>query len=560
MHHFHTQVSRKALRVGDNYTIACWADSLSLLQQLGIGTYELSLQRTTGELLQFRPLANGTGIYAQLNAEHAKHKREYGYSCMWCNLALHTAYFEVLARLTVEDFDCRFLYYGVQSLNCSFIQPGRGYYLDRNARFALLYNSKEYGCQTGQGDDGGRVHCQIPHDQYKYSKHYNLSVIQRDKLGEQQSQQFSFEQAECLVLPPAGLNNRTMTQRVNATAICLEWENKQKEHEPSQMHWEIGIVGQPQLKLSWTSVSTEMMTREAYCLTGLPLPNWEYTLTARRRLKHPHAHFSELFEHTFRTLPLAPSRPPTLWVGGYSLDAQQPRQLNVFWQQLELRERNGPQFKYSVSVWRLPDKAVVRDLTIKVEPNMATIDNLDTANGQYEVLVRSQNSVGLSANSSSLVIDKLEISALRLPQKLVIDKKAQRISWTAPLEQADLRSYRIFWCIADTSDHARCDDSQRIESVEASADYDHFESANVKNDSYRWAVSASYGYGSACRSGGMVWRDPGTLYIQDDADGRLSMHGIEGVLALLVLGLCFYALFWKYQHCSGIDVDLPPGV
>lgn len=135
---------------------------------------------------------------------------------------------------------------------------------------------------------------------------------------------------------------------------------------------------------------------------------------------------------------------------------------------------------------------------------------------------------------------------------MTIDKAKEIIEWNEPLEIDDLLYYTIFSCISNASNRSRCLDSTQIEAEKVSIDRRSYKSPKVSNDSYIWAVSAIYNQGS----GDMVWYN-NTHVVEVSSN---SLHGIEGIVALLLLGIFAYALFQKVKYMAGIRVELPPGV
>lgn len=125
------------------------------------------------------------------------------------------------------------------------------------------------------------------------------------------------------------------------------------------------------------------------------------------------------------------------------------------------------------------------------------------------------------------------------------------INWNEPSESNDLRHYTIFSCISNTSNRSRCSDFSRIEADEVPTDHTYYKSLRVSNDSYIWAISAIYDQGA----GDMVWYNHTHL-----VQLKPSLHGIEGVVALLFLGVFVYVLIQKFKFMAGIRVELPPGV
>lgn len=74
-----------------------------------------------------------------------------------------------------------------------------------------------------------------------------------------------------------------------------------------------------------------------------------------------------------------------------------------------------------------------------METNLASIKNLPTT-GRYEIFIRSENSVGISENSSMLTISTEMGSGLenRIPSLLNISKEENKLSWQPPVNQEQL--------------------------------------------------------------------------------------------------------------------------
>lgn len=187
-----------------------------------------------------------------------------------------------------------------------------------------------------------------------------------------------------------------------------------------------------------------------------------------------------------------------------------------------------------------------------MEANWATIENLPTGGGKYEIFVHSQNSVGLSNKSSRILIGELEKSAQKRPKLIERNKSKGKISWQAPENAADVSHYMVFWCIENESNHSQCLESTSIAAEKVPKYHTYYVNPNITKDSFKWAVSAIYGEDS----GGMVWY---TIRGQQTTTST-TLHGIEGVVALLILGSIGYLAIRKFRDCSDIGIEFPPGV
>ncbi|KAL7742502.1 hypothetical protein ACLKA6_005661 [Drosophila palustris] len=393
----------------------------------------------------------------------------------------------------------------------------------------------------------------------------------QDRLGNQELR-FTRSRKELIVLETPGENLEEFNK--SSSSLCLRWSNKQKSnHIGHNIAWSLELEPKEN-NLTWTPQQDKSELSESFCLTGLSHAYQKYALTVRRRYNDSRAHWSAPLVHEFVTAPAIPSRPPIVWPGGYQFKAytsnsnfhsnsnstSTSRELLVYWQQIQARERNGPQFKYHVQVHNSRLNTSVENLDIQVETNMASIRNLPTS-GSYEIIIRSENSVGKSKESSHLMISQEAGSGLekRIPKYLEVSKANKQISWQHVEQRENLIGYSVYWCVSNVTNRNKCNNSMAIEMNRVDAQRNYYDTPMAIDDSYEWAVSANYN--GTLLSGGMIWRQwtPHAIPNLKTADQN-SRHGLEGVIALLILAGCLYLLFRKYKYMSNIKVDLPPGV
>ncbi|XP_034484644.1 cytokine receptor [Drosophila innubila] len=548
--HFHAKESRDKLREGDTFNITCTADYLESILTFCDNLSEIYIEKTNDKKY-FKPdIINETSVFYEVNSTMAKHPKEYGYSCMCKKHSLNTAYFMIGIKLNITDFNCKFIDTSEPNLSCSFSTPAKLSAIDPATKFFMEYKYHNFSCEYNEN----RTVCTVPNDffkDYKFSSKHNFKIFMQDQLGTQ-NEQFSRSKEECIVLvTPENVNKISL----NSNSICLNWTDNQKDnYKPLYtIEWLLNLEPKEDNR-KWLQQPTGSHLSDSYCLEGLSLPYQEYTLTARRRLNDSRVRWSEPFNYTFITAPTIPSRPPIVWPGGYQFNTHNSSELHVYWQQIQTFERNGPEFKYNVEVRNSQDNTQVKNLDVQVDINMASIRNFPSS-GRYEILIRSENSVGMSENSSKLFISHEAGSEKRIPTFLNISKEEDIISWQPPEQREQLIGYTIYWCIASLTDRNRCNDSMAIETDRVDAQRNYYHPKMDIDDSYEWAVSANYN--GTILSGGMIWRQ-WTPHVISNFDHRI--HSWEGVLALLVLGGCLYLLFRKYKYMSNIEVDLPPGV
>ncbi|KAM8719720.1 hypothetical protein ACLKA7_005876 [Drosophila subpalustris] len=383
----------------------------------------------------------------------------------------------------------------------------------------------------------------------------------QDQLGSQELR-FTRSRKELIVLETPGENLEEFNK--SSSSLCLRWSNKQKSnHIGYNIAWSLELEPKED-NLTWTAQPEKSKLSESFCLTGLSYAYRKYALTVRRRYDDSRAHWSAPLVHEFVTAPAIPSRPPIVWPGGYQFKTNTSdstsSELLVYWQQIQACERNGPQFKYHVQVHNSRLNTSVENLDIQVETNMASIRNMPTS-GSYEIIIRSANSVGKSKESSQLMISQEAGSGLekRIPKYLEVSKAKKQISWQHVEQRENLIGYSVYWCVSNVTNRNKCNNSMAIEMNHVDAQRNYYDTPMAIDDSYEWAVSANYN--GTLLSGGMIWRQwtPHAIPNLKSADQN-SRHGLEGVIALLILAGCLYLLFRKYKYMSNIKVDLPPGV
>lgn len=206
---------------------------------------------------------------------------------------------------------------------------------------------------------------------------------------------------------------------------------------------------------------------------------------------------------------------------------------------------------------------------VAIDSNRAVISDLNLYSDNYTIVVRSQNSLGSSLNSSRIRIPGLSVSkrAQRVPKNLDSGREMEaselkHLSWDPPEEQMLLRSYTVYSCSWNITDSSRCNESLAIESVEVKrcSQCRYKPPAGQLIDAYKWAVSANYDGRDVFGSGGISWleRYPEPriiLVVKSD-----HMHNIQGIIALIILGGFIYFLVRKVRYMSNIKVDLPEGL
>ncbi|KAH8386645.1 hypothetical protein KR093_001654, partial [Drosophila rubida] len=544
------QVSRNMLREGDRYNVTCWVANRTELQ-CPEGK-EIYLETQDFKRVETRHL-NSTAIYHEVTSAQAQGPHD-GYYCICDGVGLMALNFPIGVWLNITNFACRFLDVYGSELKCNFNVPLRAFEMNLNTTYQMKYYNRIYNCVLIKPDNT-LVECIVPSGIFdKFRAEFELTIIMTDVIGDLNTT-FRRSRIECVVLPAIGEGLQLLNRSSNA--ICLEWSEKQKSnHRPFGIAYDVQV--QPPNRFGdfkWQRLMSNKLLRDSYCLSQL-LPHQHYNLSVRRRLDDPLAVWSEPFVYEFSTADAIPARAPFVWSNAYTVDSDR-KLLFVYWQQLQTSEYLGDNFTYSVSVLlRGQEKSPVARSNIQVESNMANISSLlawAPRSGTYIVTVRSQNNVGLSENSSRIVISQLADAKDRQPTSLCFDKKAHQLRWKAPSTTTDLLTYTVYWCVSNTTDAGRCQDSMRLEAINTNSLQNLF--ALSQDDSYRsnrWGVAGNF---SSSAAGGIVWWD-GIAQCNDVSSGS----SVEGITALGVLGILLYCLIRKCRYMSDIKVDLPPGV
>lgn len=157
-------------------------------------------------------------------------------------------------------------------------------------------------------------------------------------------------------------------------------------------------------------------TRNVY---KVKLNDLQYVYTwydIRMRLKVPSAKdsedmWSQMANFTFRTLARKPDRPPKTDIGSFHFDSN--RNIHLFWKTLPKYEENGPYARYVIS------EITQSGRRIDVEPDYIdmTTAKFNLTSGDYEFVVKSANSLGVSSEGSTI-----RVSKNRVPEPLRLKK------------------------------------------------------------------------------------------------------------------------------------------
>ncbi|KAH8284246.1 hypothetical protein KR044_000793, partial [Drosophila immigrans] len=543
----HMQVSQDKLREGDSYNVTCWFEDFAALPP-NCSRLAIDLM---GKTVETRPL-NATALYHEVLSAKPQH-RSHSYSCNCNGRGLASADIQIGVHLNITDFYCRFLFDNRQPLKCYFKAPRFALNVNAETTFQLTArpdrgpHSQFYNCSTNQSD----VQCIVPDEEYeKYRSELGFVVLMNDTVDVLNAT-FKLTQAECAVLPAIGRNFKELNRSSNS--FCLMWaENQRVTYMKYKLAFDAQVLPNSS-DFKWL-VEKRSSLEDQGCLSQLQ-PHQNYTLSVRRRLNEPRAPWSDPFVYKFSTADARPARPPLVWSNGYDVVNGD---LFVYWQQLDESEYFGSNFTYDVSVINSQDNSQVALASVQVKSNMASIRNITTWTSSnrdettYAITIRSQNNVGVSENSSRILISQLADVKQRQATDLCFDKSKRRLHWKAPEMTQGLIAYTVYSCDWETRQVKKCQDGVSLLAINTHSLNNSYDLG--PNDSFlsmRWAVAGNY---SSTLAGGLAWCD-GPVWCDD------KTRGYEGIIALSVLGLfTLYFLIRKCRYMSDIKVDLPPGV
>ncbi|XP_064538775.1 cytokine receptor [Drosophila montana] len=557
--------SRLDLRAGDAYNVSCsFAKMDSLLALCPGGMDNINIRRQPGVNLKVSKL-NATSVYHEVLEAEPKHSSVNSYECLCNGVSLGSVKFMVGVRLAVKDFECRYRENGhLSRLNCSFSRPPLGQQVDWTTSYRLQYRQQVSECRVDSDKDKELMHCSIAMPDYnRFADVYDLTLSMRDQLpsGSLQQQHFQLSRMQCIEMEPPGENATVLL--LNSSAICLDWsDSSQTNHIGYNISWQLELVPTPPPDWPRPQPQRSSPIRLQLCLAQLPYSYYNYTFRLSRRYNDSRARWSKPYEHRFQTAPALPARPPAVWPSGYHRNPEQPEEVRVYWQQLDKLERNGPQFEYHVRVLRASDKQHVRQARIAVESNMAIIRNVNPSEESYIIEIRSRNAIGMSTKSSQIRIPQLVLPGQRIPRNVTVSKTAGSLSWEPPEQGDNLLGYTVYWCRSNVTDRSHCNETVAIASAElVQPTRCYYEDARLRLDSYEWGISANYEPNSD-GSGGIHWLEwhYGALVSQNNERQVDWMNNLQGIVALVVLGVFIHMIVRKFRSMSDIDVVFPVGV
>ncbi|EDV99722.1 cytokine receptor [Drosophila grimshawi] len=546
---FKMLLSPKYPRAGDLFNVTFRVTSTDDLPEDCTSIDQVYMQSKKGENLTVHIL-NNTALYHNASsavAVVANGALEYE---ALCNGASLTGVSPMIgAKLENIDFNCICWVSG--DMVCTFSKPQfdkkEGYY---RANFTLHREGQGTPTTCSYKDKSEtQVECKLTIEPLTT---LTLSLNMTDDGGEQ-GLTFNVSQQESIMMDAL-----TEWMRLNHTSnsICLSFKNElQSEYNVNAIEWSVYLTDHNHTFQSINNTSEYETNVDIICVWELLYPHYSYTFDIKRRANSK-APWSPSFVHSFSTAAALPSGPPLVWPSGYELNLDEGT-LSVYWQQLDELKHNGENFTYNVSVQNnnKNNRSLIKHVKIDIRPSQAIISKLNMKSGSYIIIIRSQNEIGVSENSSEIVVEMSPEPYKLMPRNVTLTEKL--LVWAEPQRTDQLQSYTVFWCKLNGTNHRKCNDTLSIMSEQVVHTKCSFMKEGFGDGTFIWAVSANYGSGSG--SGGMRWMNPLYTEVHHEYHGGM-IDSLKALTALVVLVVVTYAVIRRCRFMSNIGVDLPEGL
>ncbi|RZC42750.1 fn3 and/or zf-C2HC 2 domain containing protein, partial [Asbolus verrucosus] len=246
---------------------------------------------------------------------------------------------------------------------------------------------------------------------------------------------------------------------------------------------------------------------------------------------------------TIRTDSKVPDEPPKTIIGGFELlhfgDDLQFGEVYIYWQQIPKKKRNGPDFRYKISVEANPALQ-----PSKLTDNYAKFDNLSILSS-HMFHIWSENARGLSLEKSIIMVPSHRDLVEKPKNFAKVDYGGGRyeLCWKTPKIPPfqHLQSYTIFWCEDKRERPHQCGGRINWRVIPLTT---RTQVSVAKDGIFQFAVSANTGRSSS----GMLWAPCTGVHDK-------NMYKIKN-LQLKLNGLGYTELQWTLKrdncHCHRI--------
>jgi len=241
---------------------------------------------------------------------------------------------------------------------------------------------------------------------------------------------------------------------------------------PRQMrHFPSGLIQDIQFRNQWedewTNIDTSAWDLEnnsfSYNLEDLDYAWTNYTIQVKMLSGKGNIsdskYWSKVSEITGSTLATRPQFAPRTHPGSFEvITGQKERTVIMYWEQLEEKYHNGPNFEYVITEVLEGEHSLPRQpsnqMSAYAEFKRLKLDN-------YTFFVTSKNEKGPAPNASKIFVapkDKLtSIQPMSITKTYLEENHTFEVAWFPPKDKSMIVSYTIFWCKFPKDRPYQCD-------------------------------------------------------------------------------------------------------
>ncbi|XP_030378690.1 cytokine receptor-like [Scaptodrosophila lebanonensis] len=454
--------------VGGDFNISCSINKTHLEQKSSesCDVQELYFQaRHTEKIFKGEPHIQKINETTILFMAHNAAEQQDEYMCKCRKFAIMPSRVYIGTKpLEVTDFGC--IGYDYVYMVCNFTAPSNNLLTSYNVSYTLKNPNYKFFVDCNH-DAAPVVTCNITDENYKkYDPIFHFTMDIHNKLG---SISQSFQINNHLSQIPARPGHNLTVVNKTSDSICLSWGMERRSNYQKGLLWHVVVKPQnfPELKRPEWPNNTDPLV-EKLCLNKLPYAGYSYSLKLRVRSNMTNSTYSDPLKYNFRTAAERPRRPPNVTQGNFYVYSSE-EEVRVYWEQLELYEQNGEDFKYIISEFR-KNGTIVNPAPIEVESNSVKIMNW-TKDAHYDIFIKSSNIVNDSIEASHMIIPPISDLDFRVHKPRNIrsvyhpSTSSFTLSWEKPEDDDGLINYTVFWCNSKPALPTECEGSIHFKNV-----------------------------------------------------------------------------------------------
>lgn len=350
-----------------------------------------------------------------------------------------TKLFVGTAPQNVTDFSC--IVYEYDYMLCSFTRPTNMVFVDFQLRCAIHGELKDEICILN--DTNHKLQCRVP-NYLPVREKYIFTLTGVNAVG-QNVQKFTINNHKIVKPSPISINK----QNVTSESITLTWQNMMYKFYPDGLYYEIQISEDN--RTSWQTIQTEDL--EFHNLNFRKVIKnlyafWYYWIKVRVKSNSVDKDSDEFWSNAsmigFKTFGKRPQRAPETPLGSFYIDSSET-QVRLYWEQLPEREHNGPDFHYVVNEINRHNVVILTTKTNETSTTFAW------KNESMQIFtVNSANSFGENNDGNTIRVFRSSNPHNELNENMiskVYHNKSYTLSWTRPINWAELMNYTVFWCL-----------------------------------------------------------------------------------------------------------------